>query len=664
MVFRSRTSSERGRLDLRAGATTARSLRQRTAATLAPCLLAVAVAGLASALPAVAAERPSREGQAPLERSARVIVSLTAESTTLRQQILSAHHSPQTVAQVAQGRADRLAAHAGVALTAGRLVGPRAQVVTADGIDSVTLAARLATHPEVEYAVPDRRVRAMAVPNDPLYAAGPANGKGPAVGQWYLHPPDATIRSAVNAQGAWDYATGSPSIVVGVLDGGVLAGHPDLVGRVLPGYDLIGNVAIANDGNGRDSDASDPGDWITVAEDTSFGGFFEDCGVSDSSWHGTSVSGIIGAAANNGIGMAGIASGVRVLPVRVLGKCGGFESDSIAGVYWAAGISQPGLPGSPTPARVLNLSLGHSGACSPAVRDVVSAITAPPYNALMVAAAGNGVGHAVLSPANCPGVVAVTGLRHVGSKIGFSNVGPEVTIAAPGGNCVNLTANLPCLYPILSATNSGTTVPLAGGSTWSDSDNITVGTSFAAPIVSGALALMLSARPSLTPAQLISTISATARPFPTTGADNGGGDPTPVPMCHAPDGTNQLQCYCSVGICGAGMLDVAAAVLSVVQQATPSEGARQLLDFGERAYPQYFAGHPATQSSPPFLYRYYPATGAYLGVAVQSDAAYVLNGIYVFGGPFGNQIRYVGRVGDYITVRASAVPAPRDGAAR
>lgn len=591
------------------------------------------------------------ERAVPAETSARVIVAFKPGAALLSAQVLSATPTRDALTAQAQRRANGLAGKAGVALTAGRLFGARSMVLKAAGLSSDALAARLAAHPDVAYAVPDRRRRAFAVPADPLFNAGPASGRGPAVGQWYLRAPDATLRSAVNAAGAWDRVTGSPSIVVAVLDTGVLGDHVDLAGQVLPGYDLIEDRDPANDGDGRDADASDPGDWITVAEDSNARGPYHQCGVADSSWHGTQVAGIIGAAANNGIGMAGTAHGVRILPVRVLGKCGGYDSDIIAGMYWAVGKDQDGLPGSTTPARVLNLSLGGTGACSSAYRAAVAELAAPPYNAVVVAAAGNSTGHAVGTPANCPGVIGVVGLRHSGAKVGFSDLGPEVTIAAPGGNCVNIEAGSPCLYPILTTSNSGTRGPAAGGSTWTDGVDISVGTSFAAPIVSGAVALVLSARPTLTPAEAIATIKRTTRPFPTTGSDNGASDPNPVQQCRTPDGTDQLQCYCLTGLCGAGMLDIGAAVMDAAQGVTLARAADQLLDFGERSYPNLFPVRATTQASGPFLYRHYPATGLYLGVAVQSDSAYVLGGVYVLGGAWGDTPTFVGRLTDFITPR-------------
>jgi serine protease len=233
---------------------------------------------------------------------------------------------------------------------------------------------------------------------------------------------------------------------------------------------------------------------------------------------------------------------------------------------------------------VLNMSLGGPGPCEQGYIDAVFRINA--VGAVVVAAAGNDVGQAVGSPANCPGVIGVGGLRHVGTKVGFSDLGPEIAISAPGGNCVNIGAGDACLYPILAGSNSGLQRP--GSSIWTDSFNITVGTSFSAPIVAGTAALMLSGRPALSAAEVRSAIRASARPFPTTGADNGVDDPTPVPQCRAPGGADQLQCYCTTSLCGAGMLDAAAAVAAsdgafarvVTLTAAPTAGSPVLLDAG------------------------------------------------------------------------------------
>ncbi len=591
-------------------------------------------------------------------QQARVIVAFKADAATLREHPMSQQHSAGVAATLSQRRAERLAELAGVPLAGGRAFAERAQVVKGSGLTSQALARRLAAHPEVAYAVVDQRRRLAAVPNDPLFASGPASGQGPAAGQWYLRAPTATVPAAINAETAWDRITGAASVVVAVLDTGVLGDHADLAGAVLPGYDLIDDLVTANDGDLRDGNASDPGDWITAFEANNDPDF-ADCRAEDSSWHGTQVSGIIAGVANNGRGIAGAAHGVRILPVRVLGKCGGFDSDIVAGMYWAAGIDQPGLPGSATPARVLNLSLGGAGPCDQGRSTLYgrAIATLAARNVVVVASAGNSAGHAVGTPANCPGVIAVAALRHAGSKVGFSDIGPQVTISAPGGNCVNLGSGEPCLYPIATTSNSGAQSPLPGGSIYTDSfTHVTVGTSFSAPLVAASVALMVSARPQLTTSEITAALKLSARPFPTTGGDNGS-DPTPVATCRAPDDTDQLQCYCSTGLCGAGMLDAQAAVQVVTMPGSREEAARQLMDFGERAYPQYFPNRLATQSSPPFLYRYHPGTGIYLGVVVQPGLGYALDGVYVQGGPFGPTPQYQGQLQSYITPQAAVAAA-------
>ncbi|MFT3664055.1 S8 family peptidase [Piscinibacter sp.] len=481
--------------------------------------------------------------------TARVIVKFKADSTALRKQV-------QSATQRHEAQAAALGSRLGLALGAGRGVGENTQVVFAAGLDSDALAARLSREADVEYAVPDRRKQRAAAPNDPLYGTGPAlnpaqQSGGPVAGQWYLRAPDPSALSAINAEAAWSVpaATLAP-VVVAVLDTGVRFDHPDLAGKLLPGYDMVGDVPTANDGDGRDSDPSDPGDFLTQADiDT---GNFDPCtseDISGSSWHGTQVSGIIGAATDNGIGMAGVGrERVRVLPVRVLGKCGGFDADILAGMRWAAGITVDGLT-NPNPAKVLNLSLGGSGACSSAYRDAVAQISA--RGVVIVASAGNGAGHAVSEPANCSGVIGVGGLRHEGDKVGYSDIGPELSLSAPAGNCV--TASGACLYPILTTANSGAYDPVAGsaGAIYTDAFNATVGTSFSAPLVAGTAALMLSVKPELTPAQLRQLLMRSARPFPVY---------SDIANCRAPDGTEQDQCNCTTSTCGAGMLDADAAV--------------------------------------------------------------------------------------------------------
>ena len=464
-------------------------------------------------------------------------------------------------------RAVALGARIGLALTDGRALDGRTQVIHAQGVDSQTLAARLQQDAEVELAVVDGRRRIQAAPNDPLYAEGQTTTT-PQAGQWYLRAPSATTLSSIDVESAWSVSRGNPNLVVAVLDTGVRYDHPDLAGKLLPGYDFVGadgstlplTYRYANDGDGWDADATDPGDWISLADlqDPLFAGCDGGGGPIDSSWHGTQVSGLIAAATNNAVGMAGIAD-VKILPVRVLGKCGGFDSDILAAMRWAGGLTVPGVTANPNPARLINMSLGSAGACSglgssgQLYQDVVAALRLAGVS--VIASAGND-SRAVNLPANCPGVIAVGGLRQVGTKNGFSSLGPEVVVSAPGGNCVN-GAGQTCLYPILSTTNVGSTSPLGSGYT-DGGQTAAIGTSFSAPQVTGVAALMLSVNASLWPDDLRTLLRSSARAFPSTSAD-----PT-VTACVDPalrvPVTDQLECLCTTTTCGAGMLDAGAAV--------------------------------------------------------------------------------------------------------
>lgn len=464
--------------------------------------------------------------------NARVIVKFRSDSALAR------------VGQAA-GRAqhaNRLSARMALPLTDGRPLGLHTQGMRGSGMSSLQLAARLASQSDVEWAVVDqRRSISGVIPNDPYY--GPKQTSiTPQVGQWYLRASDSSALSAINAEGAWATTTGSPNITVAVLDTGVRFDHPDLSSKLWPGYDFVRSSA-SGDGGGWDADASDPGDW-TVQADT--------CGAAPSSWHGTEVAGLIGAASDNGIGMASVGRNVRLLPVRVLGKCGGFDSDIQAAMLWAAGLSSDPVV-NPHPAQVINMSLGSAGNCGPDYQSVFAQLASA--RVAVVVAAGN-AGIALNSPANCAGAIAVAGLRHAGTKVGYSSLGPEVAIAAPAGNCVNDAA--PCLYSLLTTRNTGTTTP--GANSYSDSYQYTVGTSFSAPLVAGTIALMLSVDPSLTPLQIKAVLQNTARPFPTTGAADAS-----AATCRAPSSTEQLECYCSTSTCGAGMLNAGAAVAQVYQ---------------------------------------------------------------------------------------------------
>ncbi|MGH6646947.1 S8 family serine peptidase [Aquabacterium sp.] len=498
------------------------------------------------------------------EDAARVIVKFKAGSTLMRAQAQSA--TPHNTAQ-----ASTLGQRIGRTLRDGPGLSNRTQVLLADNISSAQLAARLAQESDIEYAVVDQRRHRLAAPNDPLYGDNLA-GFTPTSGQWYLRAPTSTVLSSIDVEPAWFVTHGSASVVVAVLDTGVRYDHTELLpvgsgGNLLPGYDMVTNVGMANDGNGRDADPTDPGDWITYAETTG-NGQFAGCGrdgnnnlaAENSSWHGTQTAGVIGALTHNGTGMASVGRTVRVLPVRVLGKCGGYDSDIMAGMLWAAGIGVSGTPANPNPAKVINLSLGGTGACSQAYRDTLAQLST--LGVVVVASAGN-AGGAVTVPANCPGVIAVAGLRHAGTKVGYSDLGSDIGISAPAGNCVNTGAGQPCLYPILTTSNAGTTTPVASSSIYTNSYYTSLGTSFSAPLVAGTVGLMLSVEPTLTPDAVRAILQGSARPFPSSGADNGDGGATTVSRCVAPTSSDQGQCYCTTATCGAGMLDAGAAVSAV-----------------------------------------------------------------------------------------------------
>lgn len=433
-------------------------------------------------------------------------------------------------------RMDAMSSRAGMRLQHLRSTAGGAEVLRLPGMMPISevqvMAQRLADDDNVEYAEPDRIYYPLLEPNDPRYTNGD---------QWHYRA--ASLEpAAINLPAAWDITAGNSAVIVAVLDTG-LVNHAEFNGRTVPGYDFVSQDGVnqfftANDGNGRDPDPSDPGDWVTNAESTTVGGFFEGCEVSNSSWHGTHVAGTIGAASNNGLGGAGVTWNARILPVRVLGKCGGYISDITDGLRWAAGLPVTGVPNNANPARVVNLSLGGPGACSITEQNAISA--ARNQGAVVVAAAGNeavNLNNTPTSPATCPGVITVAATTRSGARSSFSNFGSAVTLTAPGGGGE--------LGDILSAVNSGATGPTA--SPGGDSYNFYRGTSMSAPHVAGVVALMLSANPALTPTQVESQLRATARPF-------------------------LLSSNCTTTTCGAGMLDATAAVTAVsrILQASPS----------------------------------------------------------------------------------------------
>jgi serine protease len=395
--------------------------------------------------------------------------------------------------QAAQLRGTDLpAARLGVTMNRLRATALGAQVLRADRRLSLGEAEQLArdiaaSDPNVEYAEPDRILRHTMTPNDPRYNE-----------QWHYFE----AAGGINAPPAWDKSTGT-GVVVAVIDTGYRP-HADLAANILQGYDFISDTFVSNDGNGRDTDASDPGDWINPGE----------CGPGDptafegSSWHGTHVSGTIAARTNNSLGVAGVAFNARIVPARVLGKCGGYTSDIADAIVWTSGGTVSGVPANANPAKVLSISLGGGGACGSTTQSAIN--SARSRGASVIVAAGNENANAAnSSPANCSGVVTVAAVGRNGGKASYSNFGATVEVAAPGGSGG---AN-----SVLSTLNAGSTSPGA------DSYALYNGTSMATPHVSGVVALMLSVKPTLTPDQVTSILQSTARAFPATCSQCGSG---------------------------------------------------------------------------------------------------------------------------------------------
>ncbi len=377
----------------------------------------------------------------------------------------------------------------------------------------------LAAERGVASVEPDTIMVPLATPNDSSFPT-----------QWDLTDPAVSGVYGINAPAAWDITTGSSDITVAVVDTGHL-NHADLAGRIVGGYDFISDANIGNDGDGRDGSALDPGDWITSREARS--GFFRGCPVGDSSWHGSHVSGTIGAATNNNTGIAGINWVSGILSIRALGKCGGYTSDITDGVRWAAGLNVSGVPSNPNPAKVVNLSLGGSGSCSSTWQSAINAVTSA--GTVVVVAAGNSDSNAAnYSPAGCNNVISVASTGKAGNRAYYSNYGSTVEIAAPGGDRIADNDDT-----ILSTVSSGSTSPTG------DSYAKYQGTSMAAPHVAGVASLMLSAEPGLSPAEVSQLMQDSARAFP-SGSTCGGSTS-----------------------CGAGIVDAAAAVAAATGSNPP-----------------------------------------------------------------------------------------------
>jgi serine protease len=403
-----------------------------------------------------------------------------------------------------------------------------AVVMSPNGSDTEQTRLRLLSDPTVESVELDRRVHLRA--QSPLVGLLNALDLSRRSRSWF-HQDLSSQPASINTGAMWANFHGTAPTVVAVLDTGVLPGHPMLQGHLLSGYDFVADPVIGADGQNspgsdRDSDPTDPGDGVGPADllaDAACGG------LSQSSWHGTFVSALL---AGNPVPSEGIFSvnwNATVLPVRVLGKCGGFSSDLADGIRWAAGLSVPGVPNNPFPAKVINLSLGAEGACVPSIEGAAIA-AARQAGSLVVVAAGND-GGTVDSPANCPGAFGVAAIDQEGLKANYSNFGPSIQLSAPGGDAA---------FPIWSASNTGFAGPLT------NTYNTKIGTSFSSPLVAGAASLYWSLNPSASVATVEGMLKTTARPFLSL-----SGRPT------CTGDTTGVECNCTRALCGAGMLDVA-----------------------------------------------------------------------------------------------------------
>ncbi|MFC7928328.1 S8 family peptidase [Streptomyces cinereoruber] len=374
--------------------------------------------------------------------------------------------------------------------------------------------------PAVASVEPDIRAYAMAVtPNDTDYAK-----------QWDLFEPT----GGMNVPAAWDKTTGS-GVTVAVIDTGYAA-HSDLAANVVSGYDFISSSGDARDGNGRDADAKDEGDWNATDNECGLGSK-----ASSSSWHGTHVAGTIGAVTSNAKGIAGIAYNAKIQPVRVLGKCGGSSADIADAITWASGGTVPGVPANPTPAKVVNLSLGGASSTCPSVYQTAINGAVARGTTVVVAAGNSNANTSGFTPANCSNVITVASTSREGNRSYYSNYGTVVDVSAPGGETRRATDT----PGTVTTPENGILSTLNSGSTTQSTENYKPyqGTSMAAPHIAGLAALLKSAKSTLTPADIESAIKANARPLPGT---------------------------CSGG-CGAGIAD-ATKTVNAVTTTTPPAG--------------------------------------------------------------------------------------------
>jgi len=434
---------------------------------------AIAISSMC-AMPAMAAGRIDLSGlQSPEQKNFDRFIVKYRDGSTERASTASLDTALQSATRAIRAKAGRA-----LEVRQLRRLAVGADVVRSDRkldrVEAESLMRQLASNPNVEYVEVDKLNKPLLTPNDPRFSE-----------QWGY----GTGAGGIRATEAWDTTNGAGSVVA-ILDTGITT-HSDLNANILPGYDFIIDTAVSVDGDGRDSNPADPGDGYNANE----------CGAgvpaSNSSWHGTHVAGTVAAVTNNGVGVAGVAYGAKIVPVRVLGKCGGYDSDIADAIIWASGGTVSGVPANANPAEVINLSLGGSGACGATTQTAINGAVSR-GTTLVIAAGNDNVNVSNASPANCNNVVAVGSITSTGARSSFSNYGALVDVAAPGSS-------------ILSTLNAGARTP--GAETYASYS----GTSMATPHVAGVVALIqaVSATPK-TPAQVEALLKSSARAFPST----------------------------------------------------------------------------------------------------------------------------------------------------
>jgi len=444
---------------------------------------------------------------APLSGGQRFLVKYRAgtselNSTAVLNQGLSAALSRAALDRpvaAGVGSSSRAAVKAGLlrrtALPGWRLVSTTRML---DALEAEKFLRELRANPAVETARIEQIYHHMGVAKRAMTPQDPDYGRL----QWNF----SNAVSGVRAEQAWDISQGE-AVVVAIVDTGIIEGTPDLQGNVLPGYDMITDKRASR----RNSDERVPGGWDLgnwVDENYCLGWATSRPHLAEgTTWHGTHVAGTVAQETNNNIGVAGLAHKAKVMPLRVLGSCGGWDGDIADAVVWAAGGEVPGLPINPNPAEIINLSLGSSeeSECSPMLQDAFD--MANSKGSIIVVAAGNDSKDASLyTMSSCKNVISVgaTGVNG-GRATRYSNYGSRIDISAPGGNAENDFQGW-----IWQMYNGGTEGPT---SEWFVEG--IVGTSMASPHVAAAAAMVQSVvETPLNWAQMRDLLMETATPFP------------------------------------------------------------------------------------------------------------------------------------------------------